>query len=175
MGSKTQRNVPAAKKVVPYNPKLFMLFDPGGTTGFAIGWHTGDFNFYLDESGEISWTDRYAVSDIITRQIPIASKMGRTLIVGAEDFKPDRGAIAQLAGRHVLASEVIGMIDMTCQQAGVLFLRQPRWAKGTVQILPQHVTQVGSSQHRKDSYCHLRYRIIEDVQLYKRRQKAGTL
>lgn len=171
MGFKTQRDVPKAKRVVRYNPKLFMMFDPGGTTGFAIGWHTGDFAFYLDESGEISWSDRYAVSDIITRLIPEAKRMDRTLMVFAEDFKPDKGAIAALAGRHVLASEVIGMIDLTCQQAGVLFLRQPRWCKGSVQVLPQHVNQVGSSQHRIDSYCHLRYRIIEDVQAFKRANK----
>lgn len=133
----------------------------------ASGFHSGSLrDFTLVESSEVPWSDRYNVYDIVQYY----RDRCRLLWVFAEDFKPDPGAIAALANRHVLASEVLGMIDLACKHMGVLFFRQERWAKSTVQVLPQHTRAVGkSSQHRIDSYCHLRYRIIEEVQREKRR------
>lgn len=146
--------------------RLVVAFDPGGTTGVAVGIHSRspDFSFSLLESSEVFWVDRYLVYDIIEGY----SKRDCTISVVAEDFKPAPHAIQALAQRHVLASEVLGMIDLACKRLEVQFSRQPPSVRKSVRILNEHKEVVGVSPHRQDAYQHLRYYIIREV---RQRQK----
>lgn len=155
-----KRSVPILMSTSRTAPsKMFLAFDPGGTTGFASGYHQ-DKSFVLVESGEIPWTDRFSVFDLIRRY---KRELGDVHVV-VEDFMPAPGAYDKLVQRHVLASEVIGMIDLSCN---LLKLptpsRQMPGVRRSVMILDSHKDIVGSSPHRRDSYRHLRYAVLGDI------------
>lgn len=139
--------------------KMFLAFDPGGTTGFASGYHY-DKEFVLVESGEISWTDRFTVFDVIRGYRSQCNK----LCVIIEDFMPAPDAYPKLVQRHVLASEVIGMIDLSCNLLRLTTpIRQQPSVRKSVMVLEKHKGVIGSSNHRRDSYQHLRYAILGDI------------
>lgn len=142
---------------------LYIAFDPGGTTGVAAGYHEGKPLFALTHSFEIPWTERFSVFTVIGDFFQGAAYEGRKLVVVAEDFMPAPRAVASLAQRHVLASEVLGMIELSCNLYGLVLHRQMPAVRKSVQVFTKHAEMVGSSPHRQDSYRHLKYKILESV------------
>lgn len=144
--------------------KVFLAFDPGGTTGVASGFHRGDENaIVLVESDEVLWKDRFRVFDLVIDYYSRARDRGLSLIVVTEDFLPNPQAIASLAHRHVLSAEVIGMIDLACHQCGLTLYRQLPAVRKGVRILDNHQLKVGASPHKQDAYQHFRYKVLEDI------------
>ena len=99
-----------------------------------------------------------------------ALKKGLKLVVTAEDFMPAPRAVAALALRHVLASEVLGMIDLSCNLNGLTLSRQMPAVRKSVQVAEQHKAKLGSSPHQEDSYRHLKYKILEGIMREKQAQ-----
>jgi hypothetical protein len=144
--------------------KIFLVFDPGGTTGVATGFHRGtEDSIVLVESVEIEWQDRFRVYDYVVTYKTKAAARNKELVVVTEDFLPNPRAVASLAHRHVLSSEVIGMIEVACNHSGITLCRQLPAVRHGVKVLAQHAAQVGASPHRNDAYQHFRYKIIEDI------------
>lgn len=139
--------------------KLFIAFDPGGTTGMAVGYHQGKDDFILVESSTIQWGARFYVFDIIQRY----QQLSNQLVVVSEDFKLTKGGAQSMIGQHMLSSEVLGMIDLTCKHLELTSKRVDPAIKSSVIILPKHIKSVGPIEHRKDAYQILRYTILEDV------------
>lgn len=139
--------------------KLFLAFDPGGTTGVAVGYHQGKDDFTLVESSTVQWNSRVLVYDIIRRYNDLSER----LIVVSEDFKLTKGGAQRMIGRHMQSSEVLGIIDLACYHMDLTNKRVDPAIKASVIILPKHTKAVGTIEHRKDAYQILRYAILEDV------------
>lgn len=134
---------------------IIIAFDPGETTGVAVGQHTGGRDFDLIESWEIPWERRTTVHD--------ALEEFRPNFIVVESFRLYAHKARQQIGSHFPSVRVIGMIELSAHLWGLgeLFFQTPSLISQVK--IPRELeveNTFSGSEHRKDAYKHLRYFVL---------------
>jgi hypothetical protein len=142
---------------------IIISFDPGMTTGYAIGRKTEMRVFELVGAGQFGWLDRFQTcQDLLTNHIP-------TLVV-AEDFQLFEHAKNSQVGSRFPSARLIGTLDFLCWQLGIAFVLQPPSVRKMVEDIKHDVDK--GQPHALDAYRHLRYWMLTNGDRYLRRMET---
>lgn len=127
-----------------------VAFDPGVTSGLAIGTYEQDGKFKLVRCAEIAWEERFqAILDAV---------------VGADWIVYERFALYKTHAQEMINNEFpsvqfIGAIQMAAYQSGKLdrIYTQAAHERKNVEILTLDRKAAAGSAHKADAYMHLRY------------------
>lgn len=133
--------------------KTIVAFDPGETTGYAVGQWYGGKDFTLKTAGELRWEDRFTILGMLQVHMPD--------YIVIEEFRLYQHRAMSQIGKVFPSSIVIGIIQAYTYQLGLLdrITMQPASVRSSVKI----TSDVGSSMHVRDAYKHLRYFVIVNL------------
>lgn len=135
---------------------MFISVDPGFTSGTCIADRIfGDGSIALRECIEIAWIDRMRYYDLIVANAPEID----AIII--EDFKltGDPKKLRTQRGSRMPSSQVIAILETAAYSARIfdrIVYQEPadRWS---LSLLPEHYAIIGTSDHNKAAYKHMRY------------------
>lgn len=134
---------------------VIMAWDPGGTTGYTIGlWKPLTFEPYeVLWNGVVTWHNRLSrIRELIEEHQPTV-----TIV---ESFHLYKDKAEDQIGSDFPSCQVIGIIEAYLYMTGLnLPIYQPAALlhKPPVQIPLEYQPLIGSSEHEKDSFRHMRY------------------
>jgi hypothetical protein len=136
-------------------PHIICGIDPGETTGFVLMCLTstkGDYD--VIKAFEIPWGRRFELRNLLHKYLP------DVLVI--ESFRLYEHKAKDQIGSDFPSVRVIGiteayMYELDCLKA---ITYQPAHVTARVQVLARHVGVIGSSEHVKDAYKHLRYYLV---------------
>jgi hypothetical protein len=133
--------------------KKILAVDPGLTTGLAYGVHQGGRDFLFTRSEEMKWDDRFDLYRLLQEWCPS--------IIVCESFRLYAHKSKQQIGSEFPSVRIIGILELS---AHLLALPEPVFQppsiRQNVRIPDEHLPRVQGSEHRKDSYQHLRYFVL---------------
>lgn len=144
-----------------------IAFDPGRTTGLVVAYYYNDGHFEIVRADEIRWRDRFEKTKKIVYEYAynMVDTHSRACAIIIEDFKLRKDKAIEQAGDDMPSSQVIGIIEAYADLYGSLHLIKKQMPSVTsrVAILDRHVQLLGSSEHMKDAYKHIRYFIVSQL------------
>lgn len=129
--------------------------DPGGTTGMCfVDWVGHGKEFTVIKSWEVPWMSRWDIYGAV-------EQLNFDVIV-VESFRLYRHMAQEQVGSDFPSAQVIGAIEYVLfdKHTRAKLVYQPAANAKDVQVLPIHRDILGSSEHRKDAYKHIRYWIL---------------
>lgn len=128
-----------------------VAFDPGGTTGAAVGDITTRRQFELQCVTQFDWDDRFNIWEFLKEQRPDQ--------VVIEDFRLYKHKAQDQINSPFPAVRVIGIIDAFCHLMEIPVAMQPASAISRVKVLSPDQVQI-TTMHQSDAYKHLRCYVI---------------
>lgn len=142
-----------------------IAYDPGVTTGIAAARYTGGRYFELLESGEIKWEERFAaIKTQLYGYSEMASDEGVAFHIVSEEFMLYPNKSQSLAYDKFPSVKVQGIIETYLHELDLLdkLTYQKASERKAVEVLERDFPLVRGSDHRIDSYQHLRLYVLRN-------------
>ena len=141
-----------------------IAFDPGETSGVAVGEYVFHRSFEILLVEEVKWADRFnRIEEIILTYQQRADHRGVPLIVVCEQWKIFPNMIQALAYSKCEAAMVEGVIEKILHDHGLdpLIYQQPK-DRLACDVLNADFHWVRGSDHKTDAYQHLRLYVLRN-------------
>lgn len=133
---------------------MHIAIDPGKTTGVCVGvWHGDAFNIVL--AREVGWNDRFWFREyLFTHRDNI-----ETIIIERFKLFPKRETMLAQINSEFPSVRIIGIVEAYADMFGLfhkIVFQEPN-DRNSVRIPKEHHLALGTGDHVKDAYRHLRY------------------
>jgi hypothetical protein len=145
--------------------------DPGQTTGYVeVLCDPDSGEWQIIDAREIAWEDRFILKPLLTcssvkfiadgPELPVEPLLPAYVV--CEQFTLYANKARDQVGSHFPSVRIIGTLEAYLDEYHILgrLMFQGASVRERVQVLPQHESMLGTSDHTHDAYQHVRYFIV---------------